>query len=62
MSFSTITAAQRLDVRDSAIKVYHAAQPFAQTGLAPTDAELAGIAPLLTEAATALQAGCNQLC
>lgn len=54
MSFATITAAQRLDVRNTALQVDAVTQPFAQNGLAPTTAELALITPVLTKAAAAL--------
>lgn len=54
MSFSTITAAQRLEIRDSAVQVASVTQPFAQNGLAPTAAELALITPVLSNCAAAL--------
>lgn len=54
MSFATITAAQRLAVRDTALQTYAATQPFAQTQRVPTAAELALITPVLDKAAAAL--------
>lgn len=54
MSFSTITSAQRLEIRDSAVQVASITQPFAQNGLAPTAAELALITPVLDNCAAAL--------
>lgn len=54
MSFSTITAAQRLEIRDSVVQAAAATQPFAQNGLAPTAAELALITPVLDNCAAAL--------
>jgi len=54
MSFGTITAAQRLAVRDTALQSYAATQPFAQTQRVPTAAELALITPVLDKVAAAL--------
>lgn len=54
MSFQSITAAQRLEVRDSAVQVSTLTQKFAQDGKAPSTAEAALIAPALNAMAAAL--------
>lgn len=54
MSFATITAAQRVAVRDTALQVSAITQPFAQNARTPTAAETALITSVLDKAAAAL--------
>lgn len=54
MSFATITAAQRVAVRDVALQVQAVTQPFAQNARPPTTYETAKITPVLDKAAAAL--------
>ena len=54
MTFASATPAQRRKVRDEAVKVNFAAQPFAQNAVTPTAAEGTAIDTILSGLATAL--------
>lgn len=54
MSIATITAAQRVEVRDECLRASLAMQRFAQSGTTPRTDETAEITPVLEAAAAAL--------
>lgn len=55
MSIASITAAQRVEVRDACLSAAYAMQRFAQSATTPRDDEAAEVSSFLNEAATALQ-------
>jgi hypothetical protein len=54
MSIATITAAQRVEVRDECLRASLAMQRFAQSGTTPRTDETAEVTPVLEAAAAAL--------
>jgi hypothetical protein len=54
MSIATITAAQRVEVRDGCLKAALAMQRFTQSGTTPRTDETAEVTPVLEAAAAAL--------
>lgn len=54
MSIATITAAQRVEVRDECLRASLAMQRFAQSGTTPRADETAEVTPVLEAAAAAL--------
>lgn len=54
MSIATITAAQRVEVRDACLTAAHAMQRYAQSATTPRADETAEVTPLLDAAAAAL--------
>lgn len=54
MSIATITAAQRVEVRDACLTAAHAMQRYAQSATTPRADETAEVTPVLNAAAAAL--------